>query len=102
MDAFGEPLTLNLKGESSFNTAAGGLITLFTYAVVMALTLTLFEEMLIYKEPTIQTYEIGELPSSEEPRNLLEQKMIITVKVYGFENEEIDPRVGKLEVHRPN
>ena len=60
------------------------------------LILGLFLQMIEFKEPTIQTYTIGEYAT--DPINLLDQKFFAVIRIMGFEENRIDPRAGRLEV----
>ena len=96
IDSFGAPIALNFRGSSSFNTPCGGVITIFTSALVAWLLIALAIEMFMFESPTIQTYTKAEIP--KEPVNLFDNKFIFSVFLLGFTNNTIDPRAGILEV----
>ena len=95
VDAFGAPIALNFRGSTSFNTACGGVITIFTIALVAWLTIALAIDMVQFDSPTIQTYSKAEVP--KEPVNLFDNKFIFSIKLWGFATNKIDPRAGILE-----
>ena len=64
-DSFGEPIQLNFKGQSSYKTCSGGLITLAALIVASWPSLGLFMSMINYEDPTIKMYTISEVPSPE-------------------------------------
>ena len=95
IDAFGSPISLTFRGNSSFTTSCGGLTTILVYALSTWLTIALFVEMLDFQNPMIQTYVEAEKP--EGTSNLFEQKQIFSVKLSGFPTYTLDPRFGVLE-----
>lgn len=48
MDMFGAPVSLNFRGESTYNTTIGGVISLFTIAFTLFYAYT--EAMLVYSK----------------------------------------------------
>ena len=53
LDVFGEPVMLNFKGSSTFNTFSGGVTSILTLTLLAYFTIALFIEMLRYEAPTI-------------------------------------------------
>ena len=53
LDSFGQPIELNFKGKSRFQTPLGGLISLIVNIIVGWLTLVTFVKLLSSEEMTI-------------------------------------------------
>ena len=53
MDHFGSSLRLNFRGEESFKTKRGGLITLGTYVLAFILQLELLTQLWTQEDPEI-------------------------------------------------
>ena len=64
--------------------------------MVAWLLIALAIEMVMFDNPTIQTYTKAEMTT--EPVNLFDNKFIFSVLLDGFTNNTIDPRAGVLEV----
>ena len=95
-DAFGEPISLNLRGITSFKTACGGFFTILSTCLAAWFCLLSFEQMIMFEGPTIQTFMIGEIPS--ETTSLEDYKLFAAVRLIGFPDYIVDPQAGKLEV----
>ena len=53
LDAFGQPIELNFRGKSSFQTSCGGLISLLVNIFVGWLTLLTLMQLISQEEMTI-------------------------------------------------
>ena len=58
LDAFGEPVTLNYKGESSFKTGVGAFFTIILRAFILSYGLIMLIGVLQYEDPQIAQYTI--------------------------------------------
>ena len=58
-DVFGSRISLNLQGRNSWQTSRGGLITIFTQAALLYLTLAILNQLVSYQDPTIISYEVA-------------------------------------------
>lgn len=97
LDQFGQPIELNFKGRSSFNTTCGGFITLLVNTLVAMLTYSLLVKLISQEEMKIQTYNVGSIPP-EGQYNFLRNKIQFSFFIKGFPGYIIDPRAGRLVV----
>ena len=97
-DIFGAPVGLNFQGQRHYKSLCGGLITIFTTTVLLAILANVAEELVARKNPQVISYVVSEAP--EEKRNLFDNYLRIFVALKGFPNNEVDPRAGKLQMLR--
>ena len=74
-DSFGAPISLNFNGESSFNTAGGGIASLCLK--VLILTYLTMQTLKVYNfdDPQISSFQIVEdRTNMEEPMSLADYK----------------------------
>ena len=57
IDAFGHEIRVNYKGEESFNTALGGMLTLAVKALTLALLVIAVQEMILMEDPSVSVIE---------------------------------------------
>ncbi len=62
-DVFGEPITINYKGEATFKTCLGALATIGLKIFVLVFAVTQLLALTHYKDPDITQYVVY------EPRN---------------------------------
>mgnify|MGYP000551049174 CR=1 FL=1 len=97
IDAHGSPIPFTFRGNDKFSTPCGGLITMLAN-LFLALALVLMAQKFVLRfEPTIISYEVAFQP--EDSYNLLENRLVVMVKLKGFRDDQIDPRAGKLTAH---
>ena len=65
LDAFGEPVTLNFKGESSFKTSVGAFFTIILRAFILSYGLIMLIGVLQYEDPQIAQYTIYDKRNSQ-------------------------------------
>ena len=57
-DAFGEPVTINYKGDASYNTIFGGTLTLFENFFIIVVAILGLIELMAYKDPNVTQFKI--------------------------------------------
>ena len=57
-DVFGNPVTVNYRGESSYKTCLGALFTVAIKSFLLIFFTTVFLELVSYKDPQISQYTI--------------------------------------------
>ena len=56
LDTFGHPIKVNYKGEETYNSALGGILTLAMYALTLVLVERAFTEIFTMQEPSLSEY----------------------------------------------
>ena len=57
-DGFGHPIQVNYKGETSYQTACGGFLTITVYITTMVIAFIQLKELSLMLDPDIMQYEI--------------------------------------------
>ena len=69
LDSFGEPISVNYKGETSFKTCLGALATIALKTFVLIYASVMLLELAEYKDPDITQYTVYEPRTDGEEIN---------------------------------
>ena len=99
-DAFGEPITLNYKGSSTFKTGIGAFFTISLRVFILIYGLISLIDVLYHKNPQISQYTIYSHRNDLTTVNFGETEGNIA---FGFLSEhntfpEIDPSIGTFSL----
>ena len=64
LDTFGEPVTVNFKGDSTFKTFIGAFCTICLYGFILAFTTISIIDVMQYRDPQITQVRISYLCKS--------------------------------------
>lgn len=103
LDAFGDALDLNFRGQNHFNTVCGGIITAFLYTTFLLYT---FQQGIAFVKKTnisVSEYEIVDLDGPYEPHDFRDMKgglLVALVAPGSIENmlDSLDPSYGTLQI----
>ena len=56
IDSFGHPIQVNYKGEETFKSQVGGVLSLLSLALTLVLVLKAVIEMVVMEEPTLTEF----------------------------------------------
>ena len=82
-DSFGEPVSLNYKGDSSYKTLLGAILTLCLNTFLLVYAADQLLALVKYQDPTVTQYTIYEPRNENDAINLGETKGSI---VFGIHN----------------
>ena len=101
LDRFGHQIKVNYKGEETYNSSLGGIITVAVYALTLILIVKSAEEILLMQDPKITAFS--------KPLNLEERAELVPVAhddydfVFGFYvSLGIPPEIGTWIVANTN
>ena len=99
-DAFGEPITLNYKGSSTFKTGIGAFFTISLRFFILVYGLMSLIDVLQYKNPQISQYTIYSHRNDMETINFGETYGNIAFGFLRDDNTfpELDPSIGTFSL----
>ena len=95
LDGYGEPVSVSYKGDSSYKTLIGALLTVGMRSFMLFFTLLAVFELLDYKNPQINQFRVFNNRSDGEEINLGEANAFF---VFGFFN----PMTNRFDVADPS
>ena len=110
IDAFGHEIRVNYKGEESFNTALGGMLTIVVKALTLAMLVMAVQEMIVMEDPTVSVIERS--LSEEEQQKLYDTNaseydfvLVLNIRVknksdYKAITTGIPPEIGTYRVRK--
>lgn len=76
-DNFGHPIHVNYKGEETFKSQVGGVLSLLSLALTLVLVVRVVNEMVMMKEPTLREFS--------KPLQLEDRKELIPVRFSDYD-----------------
>lgn len=99
LDIYGQPIGVNYKGQTSYKTKVGALLSLITMGVGLALTGIKIKQM-VEKDNSnvIQLTNTKDLFSSTDSFNLSEEKLELVAGIMNFNGDfiKIPPEMGSV------
>ena len=102
LDSFGEPVTLNYKGSSTFKTGVGAFFTIALSAFILTYGLFSLIGVLQYEDPQISQYTIFKIRNEQEQFDFGEMEGKFA---FGFVNSiektapVLDPTLGQITLN---
>ena len=99
-DAFGEPITLNYKGSSTFKTRIGAFFTISLRIFILVYGIYSLIEVLTHTNPQISQYTIYNHRNDMEKINFGEAEGNIAFGFFSDQNTfpELDPSIGSFSL----
>ena len=88
LDSFGEPVSVNYNGESTFKTWIGAFATIVLKSFILVFALTELIALFSYKDPVITQYVVYEPRTGEEMLNLKENKASFAITLINKDTAE--------------
>jgi len=82
MDCFGDPVAVNFKGDSSFKTALGALLTVALKCFILVYAVESMIGLAAFQDPSIVQYVTYEARNSEKRFNLEEMRVDLSIAVF--------------------
>ena len=100
-DAFGEPVSINYRGETSFTTMLGAIVSFVEKVFILVVAVMSLIDLFTYKDPNITQFSIYNARNDNKECNFKQANGGFlfafwdkTVKNY----VALDPRYGKLRI----
>ena len=77
IDSFGHPIQVNYKGEETFKSQVGGLLSLLSLALTLVLVVRAVNEMVVMEEPTLTEFS--------KPLQMEDRKELVPVRFSDFD-----------------
>ena len=84
IDSFGHPIQVNYKGEETFKSQVGGLLSLLSLALTLVLVVRAVNEMVVMEEPTLK--EFSKLLQLEDRNELVPVRFSDYDLIFMFES----------------
>lgn len=99
-DFFGTMVQINYKGDGSYRTIFGGLLSILFDLAIMTFLVAKTVDLYNFKDPQITSYEIFESRAEMEPINLAEANFGFYIGLQGESQttEKLDPRFGTIKL----
>ena len=103
LDIFGPPITLNFRGDSTFQSCKGGLLSIMIYIFTLVQALFLLQQLVLQNDPKIINYKVTDTKGAEKTLSLTENKQIIAFTLYkqsqgGHYGLNLDPKAGQIHI----
>ena len=100
-DAFGEPISINYKGDATFTTMLGAIISLVEKVFILVVGVMGLIDLFSYKDSNITQYSVYDARLDGKEINFKEAHGSFLFGIIDYRNEnheyvELDPRFGKL------
>ena len=77
IDSFGHPIHVNYKGEKTFKSQIGGLLSLLSLAMTLVLVVKAVNEMVVMEEPTLKQFS--------KPLQMVDRKELVPVRFSDYD-----------------
>ena len=101
LDVFGEPVSVNFKGETNFKTLPGALLSVLIKSFLLVFAINGTIDLINYEDPQITQYDIFETRRDGDEVNLGEAKANVAFVWYNritARADEPDPRFINLRI----
>ena len=81
IDRFGQPVTVNFRGDATYRTFGGAFFSVITYLIVMAFAAVQWQQLISLNDPNItQTVEFVNYATDTSKYNMKEQELDAVIK----------------------
>ena len=81
IDRFGQPVTVNFRGDATYRTFGGAFFSVITYLIVMAFAAVQWQQLISLNDPNItQTVEFVNYATDTNKYNMREQELDAVIK----------------------
>ena len=92
-------MTINFKGEASYNTNIGGIFTIIVRLLILVIGILSLIDLVRYKDPKVVEYTVYENREDDEEFNFSELHGNMVFSLFNSKtgkNEQLDPRFGNF------
>ena len=107
MDLFGGSIGVNYKGEDTYKTIAGGILTFLATVLVLFYAVVQAEQLITRSSPQISvTHQFEDYATSTEAYNLSENELGVIIQFQVFSDngvqsfDSIDPKYGRIAAYK--
>ena len=106
-DAFGQPISINYRGEERYNTVWGAVLTLAQKIFILIVAVIGVIDLFAYKDPNITQFKIFDKRNDDTVINLAENHAMFLIGFFEMATIEdptipsfvkIDPQYGRIEL----
>ena len=78
VDMYGHPINVNYRGENSYKTSYGGLLSLLTYFLTIIMVVRATEELVLMKDPSVKV--------DQKPLSYADREELAPMNVADYDN----------------
>ena len=100
-DAFGEPITINYRGETTFTTMLGAIVSFAEKVFILVVAVMGLIDLFTYKDPNITQYSIYDSRQDNKEYNFKEANGSLLFGIFHEKDEkyvDLDPRYGRMRM----
>ena len=100
-DAFGEPVSINYRGDTTFTTMLGAIVSFVEKIFILVVAVMGLIDLFTYQDPNITMYSVYDARLDGKEISLEEANVNIIFGIYNKQLNQfvkLDPRFGKLTI----